>query len=138
MAKESQGIISYISTTTAASTNNVLGEVVSFNGPSMNNSVIGVTHLGSTAKKKLPGVYDGGQLAFGVNALVTDIGQTKAREMLVARTKGAILIQIGGTVTSQKLTCKGYMTGINFAGAVDAALTGDIAFEIDGGVSFST
>ena len=98
MAKESQGIIAYWSTTTAAATaaGNVVGEVVGFSGPAMTNSVIDVTNLQSTAKEKLVGVYDAGNITLNVNCLVTDGGQQKARECLAARTKGCLLLQLSG------------------------------------------
>ena len=138
MAKESQGIISYISTTTVASTNVVIGEVVGFSGPTQSVNIIDVTHLQSTAKEKMVGLYDGGNFTLNVNMLVTDDGQTKAREMLVARTLGSILIQLSTAATTQKFVAEGYVTGLTMTGSVDNKLAGDITFEISGGVSWST
>lgn len=138
MAKESQGIIAYISTTTVISTATPLGEVVSFNGPQMSANVIDVTDLAATAKVKLSGVYDGGQISLGVNMLVTDAGQTKAREMMAARTKGNLMIQLSTAATTQKMASKGYVTGLSVSGAVDNKLAGDLTFSISGGVSWAT
>ena len=138
MAKESQGIISYLTTTTVMSTAITLGEVVGFSGPSLGANVIDVTNLGSTAKEKLVGVYDGGQITLNVNCLVTDSGQTKAREMLAARTKGSLMLQLSTAATTQKMNLEGYVTGLNITGAVDNKLAADITFTISGGVSFST
>lgn len=138
MAKESQGIICYLSTTTSVSTSTVLGEVVGFSGPGMSANPIDVTNLQSTAKEKLIGVYDGGQITLNVNMLVTDAGQTKAREMMAARTKGNLMVQLSTASTGQMLAVKGYVSGINITGAVDNKLAGDISFAISGGVSFST
>lgn len=138
MAKQSQGVICYISTTTTPSTNVKLGEVTGFNGPSQSVNIIDVTHLESTAKEKLAGLYDGGNMTFNVNMLVTDAGQTKAREMMVARTQGSLLIQLSTAATTQKFTCAGFVTGLAMTGAVDNKLAGDISFTISGGVSWST
>ncbi len=138
MAKESQGIIAYISTTTAISTNTVLGEVVGFSGPGLTANPIDVTNLTATAKEKLIGVYDGGQLTLNVNAVVTDAGQTKAREMIAARTKGNVMLQLSTAATTQKIAVKGYVSGLNFTGSVDNKLAGDITIAISGGVSIST
>lgn len=138
MAKESQGIISYITTSTAASTDTKIGEVTGFNGPSQSVNIIDVTHLESTAKEKLVGLYDGGQFTINVNMLVTDDGQTKCREMLTGRTLGSILIQLSTAATTQKFVAEGYVTGLTMTGAVDNKLAGDITFEISGGVSWST
>lgn len=137
MAKQSQGIISYIATTTEAATTTKLGEVVGFN-MGENAAIIDVTNLESTAKEKLPGLYDGGQCVFNLNMLVTDDGQTKAREMLAARTLGAILVQLSTAATTQKFTAKGYVTGLTITGAVDNKLAGDFTFAITKGVSWST
>ena len=138
MAKESQGIIAYIATTTGASTNIPIGEVVGFSGPGMSAAVIDVTDLQSSAKEKLAGVYDGGQVTFNLNMLVTDSGQTKCREMMANRTKGNCLIQLSTVTTSQKIGIKGFVTGINITGSVDNKLAGDITIAVSGGVSFST
>lgn len=138
MAKESQGIICYVATSTTPSTDEKIGEVKSFNGPSQSVNIIDVTHLESTAKEKMVGLYDGGQFTFGVNMIVTDSGQTKVRECLAARTKSSLLIQLSTAATTQKVTCEGYFTGLSMTGGVDNVLNGDITFEISGGVSWST
>jgi hypothetical protein len=138
MAKESQGIIAYIATTTVVSTNIAVGEVVGFSGPSLTANVIDVTNLGSTAKEKLVGVYDGGQITLNCNCLVTDSGQTKAREMLAARTKGSLMIQLSSAATTQKINLEGFVVGLNITGAVDAKLAADLTWAVTGGASFST
>ncbi len=137
MAQQSQGIISYWSTTTASATAaaNVIGEVIGFSGPGMSANVIDVTNLVSTAKEKLVGVYDGGNVTLNVNMLVTDGGQTLMRESLVARTKGKLLIQLAYPATVQKIGVKGFVSGMNFTGSVDNKLAGDITIAISGGVS---
>lgn len=138
MAKESQGIISYIATTSVASTNQVLGEVVGFSGPSMTAPVIDVTHLQSTAKEKLVGIYDSGEITLNVNMVVTDDGQKKAREILASRTKGNLTLQLSTASTSQKIEAEGYVTGLTITGSVDNKLSGDITFAINGGATIST
>ena len=144
MAKESQGIIAYWSTVTLASGSvvssvaNAIGEVVGFSGPSLSGAVIDVTHLQSTAKDKLMGVYDGGQVTLNVNMLVTDTGQTKARECMASRTRGSLLIQLSTASTSQGIHIKSYVTGLNPTGSVDNKIAADITFAIHGGASIST
>lgn len=140
MAKQSQGIIAYWSTTTVVATaaSNVVGEVVGFSGPGLSANVIDVTHLQSTAKEKMMGLYDGGQITLNVNMVVTDGGQTLLRECLVARTKGALLLQLSTSATTQKMSMEGYVSGLNVSGSVDNKLSGDVTITITGGVSFST
>lgn len=140
MAKESQGIICYWATVTVVATaaGNVVGEVVGFSGPGMSASPIDVTNLTSTAKEKLIGVYDGGQITMNVNMLVTDGGQTLLRQSMAQRTKGVLLVQLSTAATTQKFAVEGYVSGINITGSVDNKLAGDITIAISGGVSFST
>lgn len=140
MAKNSQGIIAYWSTTTSIATaaTNVVGEVKGFNGPGMSANVIDVTNLQSTAKEKMIGLYDAGQIGLQINMLVTDGGQTLLRECMVARTKGCLMLQLSTVSTSQKMSMKGYVSGLSVSGAVDNVLTGDVTITITGGVSFST
>ena len=144
MAKESQGIIAYWSTVTLASGSvvssvaNAIGEVVGWAGPSMSAAVIDVTDLQSTAKEKLVGVYDGGQVTFNVNMLVTDTGQTKLRESFASGVRGSCLIQLSTVTTGQGIHMKGYVTGLNITGSVDNKLAGDFTLAIHGGASFST
>lgn len=142
MAKNSQGLVAYWSTTTAAATAaaNIVGEVVSFSGPSLTASVIDVTSLQSTAKEKMVGVYDGGQITLSVNWNCSDAaGQTKMRECLIARTKGHMVLALnGGGAETQKIGAKGYISGMNVSGAVDNKISGDFTLAISGGASFTS
>jgi hypothetical protein len=140
MPKESQGILGYWATTTVNATlaANLIGEITGFSGPSPSANIIDVTNLASTAKEKMMGLYDGGQITLNVNCLVTDSGQTKLRECLAARTKGSLLIQLSTASTTQKINMEGYVSGLSISGAVDNVLKADFTLAITGGVSFST
>lgn len=141
MAKNSQGIIAYWTTTTVAvatAASNVIGEVVGFNGPGMSANVIDVSSLQSTAKEKMIGLYDAGQMTLSVNCMVTDGGQTLLRECMVARTKGILMLQLSTAATTQKLTMEGYVNGLSITGAVDQKLAADITILISGGCAFTT
>ena len=70
--------------------------------------------------------------------LVTDTGQTKARESMAARQKGSCLIQLSTVTTSQGIHIKGFVTGLNITGSVDNKLAGDLTIAVSGGASFST
>ena len=140
MALNSQGVICYWSTTTASASaaDNVIGEVVGFSGPGMSAAVIDVTHLLSTAKEKLVGVYDGGQITINVNFTVTNNGQGKLRKSLANRIKGNLLIQLSTDTTGEKSVTKGYVSGLNMSGGIDKQITGDFTIAVSGGVSWST
>lgn len=140
MAKQSQGVIAYWSTTTSVATaaGNVIGEVIGWNGPNQNANIIDVTHLLSTAKEKMVGLYDGGNITLNLNCVVTNDAQTKLRESLVARTKGNLMLQLSTVATSQKITQKGYVSNLSIIGAVDNVLRSDVTIEITGGVAITT
>lgn len=141
MAKESQGVVCYWSTTTSQATavTNIVGEVVSFSGPSLTAAVIDVTNLVSTAKEKLIGVYDGGQITLSVNwNCSADDGQKRMRESLIARTKGHMVLALNGSAATQKVGAKGYISGMNITGAVDNKISGDYTLAISGGASFTS
>jgi hypothetical protein len=141
MAKESQGVVCYWSTTTAAATaaGNLIGEVVGFSGPSLTAAVIDVTNLASTAKEKMVGVYDGGQVTLNVNWNCSDAsGQSKMRKTLMSRVKGHMVLGLNGAAGTQKIGLKGYVSGMNITGSVDNKLSGDYTLAISGGASFTS
>jgi len=140
MAKESQGVICYWATVTgyATGSSNVVGDITGFSGPSLSAAVIDITNLQSSAKEKMVGVYDGGQVTLNVNFDITADGQRLLRENLVARKKGSLLIQLSTVTTAQKIGLEGYVVGMNISGAVDNVLKGDFSIAITGGASFTT
>jgi hypothetical protein len=140
MAMNSQGVLVQWSTTTAESSNssNIIGEVTGFSGPGMSAAVIDVTNLQSTAKEKLVGVYDAGQITVNVNFSATLDSHRLLRESLVKRTKGCMTIQFATDTTGEKVVTKGFVSGMNIAGGLDKQLTGDFTIAITGGVSWST
>ena len=141
MAKESQGVWAFIATASAQATSeaaNLVAEVVGFSGPSMTGAVIDVTDLSATAKTKLVGVYDGGQVTLNMNFSATATSHMKIREMLAARTLGNVMLQLSTATTSQKIAMKGYVTGYNVTGSVDNKIASDMTFSISGGVTYTT
>jgi len=141
MAQNSQGIIAYWTTTTVAvatASSNVIDEVVGFNGPGMSANVIDVSSLQSTAKEKLIGLYDAGQMTLNCNFDVDSPGQRLLRECMVNRTKGILLLQLSTSATAKSMQMEGYVNGLSVTGAVDQKLTSDVTILISGGVVFST
>lgn len=129
MAYGSQGIVAYWSTTSVLSSAdaNKIGQVTGFNGPNQSAAVIDVTNLASTAKEKLVGVYDGGQISFNLNWAASNAGQLKVQKCFKNRTKGSINIELTGSVATGKTVFgEGYVTGLNITGAVDNKVSGDV------------
>jgi hypothetical protein len=138
MAMESQEVKIYISTaTTVASTDTQISQVTDFTGPGGSANVIDITSLDSTAKEKMMGLADEGQLSMTLNYISTDAGQIAFRTDRAARTKRQFTMKFNDPATS-KATFKGYPLQFSIAGAVDAKITANAVIEITGGVSYST
>lgn len=136
MAQGSQGTIFYFTTSTTGTTSIAVGGVKSISGPGGSASIIDVTALGDSAKAKIAGITDEGQITLSCNLDLTDSGQTKLRECRAARTHGAFIVQLPTTV--QKVSGQCYVTGMTVAGGVDAALTAEYTIEVDGATTWAT
>jgi hypothetical protein len=137
MAIESQGCVLYWSTTTSLSTVISVGQVVGFNGPTGSANVIDASHLGSTAKEKMIGLRDEGQITLDCNLAPSDMGQVKLRECRAARTQGNWAIKMTDTAITM-LNGHGYVSGFSVTGAVDQIVKASITIEISGAVTYST
>jgi hypothetical protein len=143
MAFESQGTEFYWCTSTAASTAaaGLVGEVVDFSGPGGQANVIDVTNLGSTAKEKLVGLRDEGQLSMSLNLSFTDVGQILIRSDRATRTKKKCVIKFNDNTTDAaktKAIFDGYCLGFSVSGAVDDAVKANAVIEITGAVTYSS
>jgi len=120
-----------------------IGWVQSFNGPGLSAPVIDITHLQSTAKEKMVGVYDGGQVSLGVlwdnEASGTRLHDALVRDM-TGRTKRKFDIQFVGPTTGESgaVYFGGYVNGFSITGSVDNVLKADISISLTSGVDFST
>jgi hypothetical protein len=142
MAFEAQGTEFYWSTSTAASTGAgaLIGEVIDFSGPGGQASVIDVTNLLSTAKEKLIGLRDEGQLSMSLNLSMTDGGQTLLRSDRATRTKKPVVIKFNDStvdLAKTKAVFSGYCLGFSVSGAVDDAVKANCVIEITGAVSYT-
>ncbi len=137
MAIQSQGCNLYFSTSTALSTVIAVGQVVGFNGPSGAANVIDVTNLASTAKEKMIGLRDEGQLSLDLMFAATDTGQVKLRECRANRTKSHFAIKMTDTAVTQ-IDADCYVSGFAIQGAVDQAVKLTATLEISGPVNYTT
>jgi hypothetical protein len=137
MAIESQGAFFYLSTTTSLSTNIAVGQVTGFNGPTGSANVIDVTHLQSTAKEKMIGLRDEGQITLDLNCFPGDAGQVKLRECRAARTQCNWALKLNDTAITM-LNANGYISGYAITGSVDNKVNLSVTIEITGAVTWST
>jgi len=139
MALESQGITMFFSTSTVGSTAAAaaIEEVNSFSGPSGSAGIIDVTHLLSTAKEKLIGLRDEGQVTLDLNFIATAAVQTKIRECRASRTEcnlGIAFNDAGPTLAAMKC----YVSGFSITGSVDNKVGAAVTLEINGPVTWTT
>ena len=140
MAMEAQGCAVFFSTTSSMTTaaGGRVGQVVSFTGPSGAAGVIDVTHLASTAKEKLMGLRDEGNIGFSCNFLATDAVQIKVREQRATRTLSNIAIGFTDTASPHLIHSKCYITNFSLGGSVDNKMTLDFTAELTGPITWTT
>jgi len=139
---------SFASTGSATQSLNVytmgqIGEITDFNGPGGAAAVIDVSHLGSTAKEKLIGLRDEGQLSMSLNYNATDAGQAGLRTDRAARVRNHYDMVFRDTIWSASaLPSRAYFWAycLQFAitGAVDDKIAANAVLEITGAVEYTT
>lgn len=143
MAFEAQGTEFYWSTSTAASTGagSLVGQVTDFSGPGGQANIIDVTHLNSTAKEKLVGLRDEGQLTMSLNLSFSDAAQIALRADRASRTMRKCVIKFNDNTTDAaktKAIFDGYVLGFSVSGAVDNKVSANAVIEITGAVTYSS
>jgi len=143
MAFEAQGTQFFWSGTTAASTADaqLVGEVTDFSGPGGQASIIDVTNLNSTAKEKLVGLRDEGQVSMSLNLSFSDAGQIALRADRATRTRRKCVIKFNDNTTDAaktKAIFDGYVMGFSVTGAVDNKVSANCVIEITGAVTYSS
>jgi hypothetical protein len=141
MAWESQGAKLLISSnTTAACVDLEIGQITDFSGPGGAAAIIDVTSLQSTAKEKLVGLRDEGQLSLTMSYSATDVGQIAFVADRAARTKRRFLLKFTsvGNPSSYGVGFKGYPMQFSISGAVDNKITANGVIEITGPCSYTT
>lgn len=132
-AIEAQGIV--LAVTVGSPTNmTTIGNVVSFSGPGGSASVIDITNLSSTAKEKMMGLPDEGQLTMDINYDPDNASHILIRNARKTRTRCEFTITLTDT-TNTVLTFRGYVLGFAITAGVDQVVKASITIEIDGAVA---
>jgi hypothetical protein len=120
-----------------------IGEITDFTGPGGSGAVIDITSIQSTAREKMVGVRDEGQLSMTMNFNATDYGQTKLIADRAARKSNAYAILFTDRATSADsfpswCWFRGTPMSFSVSGAVDNKVTANAVIEISGPVVYST
>jgi len=119
-----------------------IGQVTGFNGPTGAANVIDITHLGSTAKEKLIGLRDEGQVTIDVNLDTTATSyQMALKDDRAARTlrQYEIVLTDRGTALAHipsALNYDAYVSGFAITGSVDNIVKASITMEITSAVKW--
>ena len=122
-----------------------IGAITNFNVPTGSAPIIDITNLGSTAKEKLVGLPDEGQMTFEFNVDSSDhIQWTHLKAYRLARTQKPFDVcftdatKVSASGVPSQAFFQGYITGYSVNAAVDNAVKGNVTVEIDGPVLWST
>lgn len=137
MAMESQGCKVFWSASTSQSTAQQVNGVTDFSGPGGAAAVIDITHLGSTAKEKLIGLRDEGQLTLTLNYDPTDAGQAALVTDRAARNLRKALIKFTDAATHCAVF-DAYCQQFQVQGAVDNKIVANAVLEITNAVTYTT
>ena len=116
-----------------------IGEIVSFSGPAGSAAIIDITNLASTAKQKLPGLRDEGNVTIEVNLSGATAGvdhhqrlkdDFKTRRKCVFDIKLTNNLATSSTSLPTSLYYEGFITGFSISGAVDDVVKASITQEI--------
>ena len=117
-----------------------IGNVTGFSGPSGSAQVIDVTHLGSTAKEKLIGIRDEGQVSLDI---LFDTASTSLHNAIRAdkqsRTRRIYDIKLTDQSTAagsqpSAFYFDAYVTNFSITGAIDDAIKGSVTLELSSAV----
>jgi hypothetical protein len=137
MAIESQGSKFFWSATTSLSTAVQVNEVTDFNGPGGAAAIIDISQLQSTAKEKLIGLRDEGQLSLTLNYNATDAGQVALIADRATRSRRKALIKLNDSVT-HAIAFDAFCMQFAVQGAVDNKIVANAALEITGALAYTT
>lgn len=117
-----------------------VGEVTNFDGPGGSATVIDRSHLTSTAREKLMGLPDEGQITFQLNFVPGNPGQVAFRKARKARSQQRFTLVFGNGTDAEPsdwMRLYGFAMEFSVSGAVDDKVNGNATIEVDGEVEWS-
>ena len=112
-------------------------DVVSINGPSGSATVIDASDLSSTAREKVMGLMDEGQVTLEMHYLPDNAVHETLRAARAAKTLKSFVITFTDTVPATWFRFNAYVTGFAVTSGVDQLLNASVTLEITGAVEKS-
>ena len=140
MAYETQGTRFFWSASTTLSTAVEINEVQNWSGLGGTAPVIDVTHLGSTAREKMMGLRDPGELSLGLIYNATDAGQVALEADAASRTQRKMAIKWSTSGGANGLGCEflAYCGGLDISGAEDDKVVASAQIIVANAVTHTT
>ena len=136
MAIASQGTTIGIGSAASPLVYSTIGSVISFSGPGGAAQILDSTNLSSTAKGKMMGLPDEGELTLECHLDNTDItGQIAARSARSSQTLKYFKLTFADSPATYG-TFQGYVTNYTVSGGVDALTMLSITIAIDGAITW--
>ena len=140
MAYETQGTRFFWSTSTAGSTAQEITQVQNWSGLGGTAPVIDVTHLGSTAREKMMGLRDPGEMTLGLIYDAAAAGQVALEADAASRTKRKMTIHWSTNGAANGLGCEfdAYCGGLDISGAEDDKVVASAQIIVANAVTHTT
>lgn len=135
-AQEAQGVVIARGDGASPEVFTTIPGVTGFNGPGGQAAVIDITTLQSTAKEKLVGLRDEGQISLDT---LFDYSETQHAGLVTDR-DNRTLRNFRITLTDSPATVidfAGYVLGLPISGSVDEAVQGTVTIEISGALTWT-
>ena len=138
MAMQSQGVELYWCTSTSylPTASAKINCPTEWSGPNGAAAAIDVTCLESTARQRIMGLPDEGELSFTINYDHSDTAVQSLIDCRKNRTKRAWGVRLNDD-SSQQYNGSGYCTQFQISGSVDGVVTANVVIAITGAVTYS-
>ena len=134
-ALSAQGVTIAVATGSPNDYSNTIPEVSSINGPSGSATVIDATDLSSTAREKVMGLMDEGQVQLEINYLPDNAVHEFLRAARANKTLCSFRIAFTDGAPVTTFTFSGYVTGFAVTAQVDQLIKVSVTIEVTGSVT---
>lgn len=134
-AHSAQGMKIAISSSISPDTFQDIPDVVGIDGPSGSATVIDATDLDSTAREKVMGLMDEGQVTLNINYRPDHAAHELLRAQRAAKALCLFRITFTDTAPATTYIFSGYVTGFNTSGSVDNLVKASVTIEITGAIT---
>lgn len=134
-AHSAQGMTIHISSSVSPDSFVAIPDVVGIDGPSGSATIIDATDLDSTAREKVMGLMDEGQVTLNINYRPDQTAHELLRAQRAAKALCLFKITFTDSAPATTYTFSAYVTGFNVSGSVDNLVKASVTIEITGPIT---